>query len=192
MGTTEPVKDSEELKEWINYYKTARPMPRNYMLMLVGLHTALRISDVLKLKWEDVYDFKKECMKDHISIQEKKTKKHTTIAMNTHLKQELITYKNLRNPQPEHYLFTKNTNFCKPISRTQAFRIIKTAAEETIGKDNISCHSLRKSFGYHAWKQGTPPALLMDIFNHSSYEVTKHYLGIDQDEKDSVFRDIEF
>ena len=57
--------------------------------------------------------------------------------------------------------------------------------------DVIRCHSLRKTFGYHAWKMGTPPALLMEIYNHSSFQITKHYLGIEQDDKDAVFRDIQ-
>lgn len=38
-----------------------------------------------------------------------------------------------------------------------------------------------------AWKQGTPPALLMDIYNHSSYRITQHYLGISQDERDEIY-----
>ena len=41
--------------------------------------------------------------------------------------------------------------------------------------------------GYHAWKQGVPPAMLMMIYNHSSYQITKRYLGIIQEEKDDVF-----
>ena len=32
----------------------------------------------------------------------------------------------------------------------------------------VSCHSMRKTFGYHAWKQGAQPALLMGLFNHLS------------------------
>lgn len=30
----------------------------------------------------------------------------------------------------------------------------------------------------------------MDIYNHSSYQITKRYLGIDQDDKDQVFEKI--
>ena len=48
----------------------------------------------------------------------------------------------------------------------------------------------RSTFGYHAWKQGTPPALLMNIYNHSSYQITKRYLGIEQDDRDDVFKNI--
>ena len=76
------------------------------------------------------------------------------------------------------------------MSRYQAYRIIRKAAESVGLPEHVSCHSLRKTFGYHAWKQGTPPALLMSIYNHSSYRITKRYLCIEQDDKDKVFCNI--
>ena len=79
-----------------------------------------------------------------------------------------------------------------PINRVQAYRIIKEAAQAAGLDEYVSCHSLRKTFGYFAWKQGVPPAMLMDIYNHSSYRVTKRYLGIEQDERDCVFQQIDF
>ena len=48
----------------------------------------------------------------------------------------------------------------------------------------------KKTFVYHAWKQGAPLAVLVNIYNHSSYDVTKRYLGIEQDDKDSIYKDI--
>ena len=69
-------------------------------------------------------------------------------------------------------------------------RIIKKAADELHIEGIISCHSLRKTFGYHAWKKGTPPAVIMTIYNHSSLDITKRYLSIDQDDKDKVFLEI--
>ncbi len=74
-----------------------------------------------------------------------------------------------------------------PLSRSQAFRIIKRACSRLALPEHISCHSLRKTFGYHAWAAGANPTVLMVIYNHSSFSVTKRYLGIEQEDKDNIF-----
>lgn len=190
MGTTQPIRDKESLQRFKDYYQKEQPMLRNYVLIQFGLHTALRISDILQLRWSEIYDFEKGCYLGHIHLKEKKTGKETTIALNSELVAALEEYRAQRRPSGEDYIFTKSTNYQAPLCRSQAYRIVRHAAEATLQEPNISCHSLRKTFGYHAWKQGTPPALLMDIYNHSSYGVTKKYLGISQDERDSIFLQI--
>lgn len=192
MGTTQPIREKEDLRKYMDYYRTVQPVPRNYALIVFALHSALRISDILNLKWENVYDFNKKCFRTHLFLIEKKTGKSTVIALNPQASESLRIYMHTRQISPKDYIFTKNTDYTRPLNRSQAFRIIKKAANKTLDEPNISCHSLRKTFGYHAWKQGTPPALLMDIYNHSSYRITRKYLGIGQDERDSVFLKINF
>ena len=87
----------------------------------------------------------------------------------------------------EQFIFLGQKSENKPISRIQAFRIISSAAKKCLLSQKVSCHSLRKTFGYHAWKKGVSPALLTSIYNHSSYKITTRYLGIDQDDRDEVF-----
>lgn len=193
MGTTQPIRKKEDLQKFMEYYEKEHPSARNYAMIILGLHTALRISDILTLQWNDVYDFTKKAYREHLYIQEKKTGKTSIIALNEHVCLALAELKKERaNARPNDYIFTKNTDYTLPLSRSQAFRIVKRAAEESLHEENVSCHSLRKTFGYHAWKQGTPPALLMDIYNHSSYRVTKRYLGIEQDERDAIFMQMNF
>jgi len=80
----------------------------------------------------------------------------------------------------------------KAISRIQAYRIIRAAAEALRLPNRVSCHSLRKTLGYHAWKGGVSPAVIMEIFNHSSLSVTRRYLGVSQDDKNSVYLGLSF
>ena len=181
MSTSQPIRDTQDLTALREFYLKDEPNMRNYVLICLGVNSALRISDLLELKWKDVYNFKDENFKKHLITYEKKTGKETWIAINENARNGLQEYmKFLKKISGEDYIF-KGKNNGGHLSRSQAFRIIKHAAGELNLENGISCHSMRKTFGYYAWKCGTPPAVLMDIYNHSSYEITKRYLGIKQD-----------
>lgn len=194
MNTAQPIRSTDDLRNLKRYYREVRPNERNQLLIIMGLNTALRISDILSLKWDSVYDFDKKRFNTHIILTEQKTGKSSQIFVNQNIQHSLMMYKeslrkNGKAPRRYQYIFRhKSKNI--PISRIQAFRIIKEAAEYSNIPGVICCHSLRKTFGYHAWKQGIPPVLLMNIFNHSSYQVTKRYLGIEQDDRDMIFEQI--
>ena len=44
MGTTQPIKEKEELHLFLDYYKTKQPSPRNYALIVVGLSSVPLVS----------------------------------------------------------------------------------------------------------------------------------------------------
>ena len=188
MSTSRPIRDLTELQKLENYYYKEKRNLRNYTLICLGVNTTLRISDLLRLKWNDVYNFSEKCFKYYLTVTEQKTKKETRIALNTNAIRALTLYqKNLSEISEDMYLFPGRKGSNAPLSRSQAFRIIQNASTALHFEKGISCHSMRKTFGYHAWKCGTPPAVLMEIYNHSSYQITKRYLGIEQEDKDSVF-----
>ena len=89
MSTTEPIRNKQDLKQFMDFYRVTQPNPRNYALILFGLYTALRISDILTLKWDMIYDFDNNFFLEHLYIQEKKTGKTNVIALNNHLKSAL-------------------------------------------------------------------------------------------------------
>ena len=194
MKTTQPVRDIVELKKIKRYYREVKPNKRNFLLIICGLNTALRISEILKLRWKDVYNENLLSFKSHIDVREQKTGKKTTVFINKNLKEafasflkDIIAKKGKLCEVMEQFIFLGQKSNDKPISRIQAFRIISEAAVKCLLSHKVSCHSLRKTFGYHAWKKGVSPALLTSIYNHSSYKITTRYLGIDQDDRDEVF-----
>ena len=71
MKRTEPIRDIGKLKELLSYYKKQGEF-RNHVLVNLGVYTALRISDILKLRTNDVYDFKRRTVKETITIKEKR------------------------------------------------------------------------------------------------------------------------
>ncbi len=195
MNTAQPIRKQEDLENLKRYYREIRPNARNQLLVILGLNTALRISDLLDLQWQDVYSFEWEKYREHICLVEQKTGKKSRIYVNQNIVKALQEYwasllREKKTPSPQDYLFS-HTNKNEPITRVQAFRIIKKAASYYHIPGVICCHSLRKTFGYQAWRQGVSPALLVNIYNHSSYEVTKRYLGIEQEDRDRIFQDIQ-
>ena len=110
MGTTQPIRNRKELQKFSTYYQTVKPHPRNYALIILGLNTALRISDLLQLQWSDVYDFYTQRFREHLLILEQKTGKQNYIALNKNAKNALRWYMDTCFPQECDYLFCKNTD----------------------------------------------------------------------------------
>ncbi len=188
MAATEPIRDKNQLRALGEYF-LKRGQLRNYVLIVMGAHTALRISDLLRLRWSDVYDETRQEFRLHVTIIEKKTGKAKTIALNKCVVNALRLYFPHRRGE---YVFASNRKNGKANSPVQAWRNIHAVAVAVGITGKISCHSLRKTWGYHAWTSKTvSPVVIMDIYNHSNYEVTRRYLGVAQDDLDRAYLGME-
>ncbi len=170
MNFVEPIRDPVVVEDIANYLKKTNE--RNYILYLLGIYTGLRISDILKRKISDVKN------RNSISIREKKTSKQKNFEINPFLKRELANF--ISDKDPDDYLIKSREEYNKPLSRSMAYRILKEVADR-FGLENIGCHSLRKTFGYHFYQQTKDVVTLMKIFNHSHPSVTLRYIGIEQE-----------
>ena len=191
MSTTQPFKTTDKIEKLKDYFYS-RGETRNYVLITLGVNTGLRISYLLQIRWENVWNFNVQEFRCHIVINEKKTGKTANVFLNDCCKESLLLLiGGMRNGiHPQEYVFKSRNGMNRPIGRNRAYTIIKNACKSLGYEGNFSCHSLRKTFGYHAWKQGPAPAVIMSIYNHSSMEVTKRYLSIEQDDKDEVYKNI--
>lgn len=189
MNAVEPIRDISVIKEMREVLKNKSD--RNELLFLLGINVGLRISDIIKLKVSDIYNT--TGAKDKITIKEQKTGKTKVFYFNSNMKQIINNY--CIDKDLDTYLFKsrKGDGF---INRMQAYKIINDAAEyigiverrdNKIIKGEIGTHTLRKTFGYHAYKNGTAIELLMEMFNHSSQHTTLRYIGITEGQKKEVY-----
>jgi integrase len=146
---------------------------------VAGINLGLRISDLLQLRVKDV-------RKQYVSLREKKTGKEKRIKINKTLRKALDLY--IKDRDDQEYVFRSREGLNKPISRSSAYIILREAAEY-VGLDSIGTHTLRKTFGYWHYKKFKDVALLQEIFNHSSPDITLRYIGITQDTMDKTMDD---
>lgn len=186
--TTEPVRDMKKIKEIFAYLKGKNL--RDYMIAKTQFNTALRISDILKLKVSDFLnpDF---TSKEYLTLTEKKTDKEKMIAVNQPLKTSIEEYVKKKELTYSSYLFQSRKSQNKPISTTQAHRIFQDVGK-ALGIEKFNTHSLRKSWGYFAYKETKNIALIMDAYNHTSEKDTLRYIGINQDQKNLLYLKIKF
>lgn len=150
------------------------------LLIAIGMYSALRISDILPLCWNDLLD------KDVIELTEKKTKKIRRIKINENLKD--IIHRNYQNQDKDELVFV-NRFGTSSISVQYINRKLKEIASHYKVISDVSkfkSHSFRKSFGRHVAERNNYSSksliLLSELMNHSSIKTTKIYLGIRENE----------
>ena len=175
MQKVEPIRDAELLKEMKNHLKSCSE--RDYLLFILGINTGLRISDILSLQVKDVKN------KDYIQLREKKTNKYRRIFVNQNIKDDLNKF--VKNKPDDDYIFRSRLKANKPIDRGMAYKILNNSAKIVGINDNIGTHTLRKTFGYHHYKQYKDIATLQAILNHSHPVITLSYIGTTADTIDN-------
>ena len=196
MKSVEPIRDTKTIKNMRAILKSQSI--RNELLFILGINVGLRISDILKLKVKDLTKLNTKAPKDYVIITEIKTRKTKKFYIGDIVKKVIENYmKENSNPGFDTYIFLSRKGINMPITRQQAYRIINNAAESlgiverndqgNLIHGEIGTHTLRKTFGYHSFQNGTSLELLMDLFNHSSKTQTLRYIGITEEQKKDVY-----
>lgn len=178
MNFVEPIRDKQKIEEIKEYLKQKNM--RNYMYFLIGINTALRVSDLRMLR---AYDFIKHDYKK-IVVDEQKTGKEKTMFLNPSVAEEIKRYIESNELSETDFLFPsrkKKDGKKVPISRVQAYNIvhdfIKAVGLE--GTGDYGTHTLRKTWAYMYYTHKEKDvAYLMTKLNHSSQQITLRYIGI--------------
>src|SRR5690606_9634676 len=178
MNEVQPIKNKRDIERM---KRALRGNPRDLLLFIVGINSSLRISDMLSLKVGDVSN-------EYITLHERKTGKRKRIRVNNAI-QDAVNTLVPADAKLTDWLFPSRKGD-KPISRVQAWRILNAAASRAGLNIELGTHSLRKTFAYHAYNNGTDITLLMRVLNHGSQRETLRYIGIEQEAIDDVYIDI--
>ncbi|WP_152668284.1 tyrosine-type recombinase/integrase [Lactiplantibacillus herbarum] len=166
----EPLRTTQEINDFLWAVTQARYGERNRMIVLVGINTGLRMSDIVNLTVGQVRG------RDRVMIVERKTGKKRWLFLKN-LKAELHKYTRYRGANEPLFCSGRGDS---ALTVNGVYRIFQTASEY-LERDDIGTHTLRKTFGYHYYQRTHDIAGLMMIFNHSSEQVTKRYIGIERD-----------
>jgi site-specific recombinase XerD len=179
MQTVQPIRDKAKIEAMKKILRASTL--RNELLFVLGINTGLRISDILALKIADVSTV------DRLELREKKTNKKRTIALSKKTCRLIEQYLHRERPgaKAQEPLF-RSQKGGKSISRQHAYEILNEAARAVGITEHIGTHSLRKTFGYFAYKQGIDLAMIQKLLNHSSQTETLRYIGITQEQMDEV------
>ncbi|MBM7835631.1 tyrosine-type recombinase/integrase [Clostridium sardiniense] len=188
MNIVEPIRNKTKIKALKKYLKKYNI--EYYTLFVVGINVGLRISDLLSFKWCDVLTRNSNEFQD-IELYEGKTGKYRKIKLNSIAREAIIDLKNSIDIfNINNYIFKSREAGNKSISRQQAYNVLNKSAKIVGINEKIGTHSLRKTWGYFAWKSGFNPALIMETLNHSSLSITRRYLGIEQDHINELYNNL--
>ena len=171
---------------------------RDYALMMTGLATGLRISDLVGLKVRDVFNVSSGTFKEVLDIKEKKTGKSTVSDVDATVITEAVVHGLTKyfeylkwNLHPDDPLFRSEKDGkagTTQLGECQGWRIVKGATAAAHIDINAGSHTLRKTFLNIANAVGTSARLsngsgmvlsdVMVLARHSKLTTTLRYTSL--------------
>ena len=199
-----PIRNKEDIKRILEYLHkktgTATRMDtmmaayRNELLFAIGINVGLRVSDLITLKWENIFESDMKTFREASTKIEQKTGKSKNICPNKCMQKYVLEYKKNTGIEPKEgeYVFIGSRK-----DKDGKYQHIQDGIVEKMMKDiqencklgyNVNTHSLRKSFAFHQFtmlsEKGDILALekVQKALNHRNSSDTLRYLGITRDE----------
>jgi len=141
---------------------------RDRALIILMLHTGLRVSEVCRLKWEDTV----------IGLRSGRAKvrgkgnKYREVPLNATVRQALQEYREELETEGEHVFVSQRTG-TRLTPRGVGFIVKKYAGQA--GMPDVSPHALRHRFGYRLAEK-VPIHRLAQIMGHNSLDTTMIYI----------------
>ena len=175
----DPIKDLEVVKMVRDHL---RPNIQQWCIYVVGTNTNLRAVDLANIEAKDVaYISKGQVLK----IREQKTKKYREVVFNKSCISAIRKLLKERGNEEGHLFQNRDGG---QISTQYINQFMKRACKEVGLQGNYGSHTLRKTWGYHQYRQYN--AKITDLvwcFNHKTEQQTMDYLGLSIEEMGKLF-----
>ena len=184
----DPIKDIRSIK---SIKKLLAENYRDLAIFTVGINTALRASDLIKLTFKEVKD---KIAGEDLRVIEKKTGNVRTLTLNAQAVDaigNLITFgeDNGIYTSDDEYLFQSRKGG-NALTVPSINRLVKGWCRDLNLKGNFGSHTLRKTFGYHkrvTFNHGIES--IMKAYGHSSQQQTLTYICVQEDEIRDIYMD---
>ncbi len=166
MNWVAPIKDKETLKLFGEQLKEIDY--KYYILFELGVGTGLQLQDILKFKVKDVAG------KSEISVKIGTKNIENTFYLSKELQKIIADF--IAHKDPDSYLILGHSSANKPVSREQAYRVLR-AAGHRIGLSSIGAQTMRKTFAWNYYHETGDIYYLQKLFNHASPSITYRFIG---------------
>lgn len=198
MNQTVPIRTEPEIHAFL---RCLREWNRNYYIAaLIGINWGLRCSDILAMQVGDVAVAgcgRRVHIIDRLAIREIKTGKIRHILVTDKMRRALRGHIRKMNGWTEEtplVLSQKKDGEgkAKALSRQQLWHVVSVAAAMAGIPGEIGTHSLRKTYAYQAWRNGTRVDVIQKEFGHVNLETTHRYACIPISEQEDIYRKVNF
>ena len=184
MSAMEPIRDLEivdDISRTLSRLDTPRGR-RMYLMWKVGTMTGLRIGDLIRLRVGDLRG-----RRDYTYLPQKQSHKKRAREITIPLQPQLraVIEARTRGMADEDWLLPSRTPTAggnpSHITRQQAYLDMQEIRRICRVRQQIGCHTMRKTFGYQYYQRTQDLASLQTWFYHENPATTLIYCGISYD-----------
>lgn len=192
-----PIKNMKDIARMKNYWLNNKKLKmgrRNWTIFKLGVVTGLRASDLVSLRWNQVFDSNDDPRTYIYGEKDQKTGKNNHYLYIKQAHDDLILYKDWLHKRIEFnppYLFPK-IHDAKGHLVVHSLYYIMRRIGDTLGIPHVGTHSIRKTFGFIAFKETHNLTYVMKRLSQSTPDVTLRYIGIDKESMEQISSKLHF